>query len=326
VAVSRIALWPLDPRGYTPHPLHSAQRDWPEANCYVDLWIEVLHNLGLDPLAMLGFTLSLDFEGDQWTFFKPPLFDLLHLYGIEVQELNVWRGLPRHIEEQLSRGRVVITEADSYFLPDTAGLNYRLEHGKTAIAVQEIDLEGGRLGYFHNRGYHVLEGEDYRRQFHLDAEGFVAAPYVELAKLGALRRRPEAELVRESLALARAHLARRPEGNPLRPFRERLERDLGWLSREGMGVFHLYAFATLRQLGAACELASAYLRWLGGRSQAGLEPAQADFLSISAAAKALQFKLARVVRLGKPADLAPLDAMTRSWDAALGCLRSRFLD
>ena len=49
---------------------------WVEKNCYVDVWIELLHALGLEPLAMLAFTVAVDFEGDQWTFFKPSHDDL----------------------------------------------------------------------------------------------------------------------------------------------------------------------------------------------------------------------------------------------------------
>ncbi|MBE7204408.1 MAG: DUF1839 family protein, partial [Parafilimonas terrae] len=69
---------------YVPHALHDAGRDWPETNCYVDLWIELLHGRGLVPEAMLGFTLRQDFEGDQFTFFKPPTGDIERLYGLEV--------------------------------------------------------------------------------------------------------------------------------------------------------------------------------------------------------------------------------------------------
>ena len=37
----------LAPAGpYVPHPLHDSGRDWPETNCYVDLWIELLHGRG----------------------------------------------------------------------------------------------------------------------------------------------------------------------------------------------------------------------------------------------------------------------------------------
>ena len=73
----------------------AADRAWPESNCYVDLWIELLHAAGAEPLAALRFTLAVDVEGDQWTFFKFPLADLEALYGVSVFELNVWRPLVR---------------------------------------------------------------------------------------------------------------------------------------------------------------------------------------------------------------------------------------
>ena len=38
------------------HPLHQGERVWLETNCYVDLWIELLHDFGFDPRAALGFT------------------------------------------------------------------------------------------------------------------------------------------------------------------------------------------------------------------------------------------------------------------------------
>ena len=73
--------------------LHGPENTWIEKNCYIDIWIEVLHSRGLEPLASLAFTLGLDYEGDQFTFFKTPLSDLRLLYGVEVQELTgsgVW--------------------------------------------------------------------------------------------------------------------------------------------------------------------------------------------------------------------------------------------
>ncbi|HHV70630.1 MAG TPA: DUF1839 family protein, partial [Ochrobactrum intermedium] len=77
----------IAPDRYTPHALHAQTRIWPETNCYVDLWIEVLATLGVAPEAMLGFTLTQDFEGDQFTFFKVPLEDLEALYGVRATEL-----------------------------------------------------------------------------------------------------------------------------------------------------------------------------------------------------------------------------------------------
>ena len=76
---------------------------------------------GLEPLAALPFTLAIDFEGDQWTFFKFPLADLDALYGVDVFELNVWRPLVDHLEEQLALGRPALVEVDAFYLPDTAG-------------------------------------------------------------------------------------------------------------------------------------------------------------------------------------------------------------
>ena len=83
-----------------------ADRAWVEKNCYVDIWIEVIHALGLEPTAMLPFVLALDFEGDQWTFFKPPHDELRDLYGIDVQELNVWSPLAEHCQVQLAEGKL----------------------------------------------------------------------------------------------------------------------------------------------------------------------------------------------------------------------------
>ena len=37
----------IDPDAYKPHALHSGERMWPETNCYIDLWIEVLSTFGV---------------------------------------------------------------------------------------------------------------------------------------------------------------------------------------------------------------------------------------------------------------------------------------
>jgi hypothetical protein len=66
----------LDPATWRPSALHGADRIWPETNCYVDLWVELLPALGHPVEAALPFTVLQDFEGDQFTFFKFPLEDL----------------------------------------------------------------------------------------------------------------------------------------------------------------------------------------------------------------------------------------------------------
>src|SRR5207244_4485377 len=67
-----ISLFGLDPATYRPHDVHVGERQYTETNCYSDILIELLHARGDEPLAAMGFTVRMDFEGDQWTFFKPP--------------------------------------------------------------------------------------------------------------------------------------------------------------------------------------------------------------------------------------------------------------
>ncbi len=160
-------LWDLDAAAYERHALHRGDRAWPESNCYVDLWVELLHTAGAEPVAALPFTLGIDLLGDQWTFFKFPPADLELLYGVEVVELNVWRSLPAHVSEQVVLGRPVIVEVDAFYLPDTAGTSYGVEHVKTSIAIQAVDEHAGRLGYFHNSGYFELCGKDFAGVFRL---------------------------------------------------------------------------------------------------------------------------------------------------------------
>jgi len=321
-----LQLRPLDPATYAPHPLHRGERIWPESNCYVDLWIELLHASGMDPVAALPFTLTIDLEGDQWTFFKFPLADLYLLYGLDVFELTVWRSLPAHIENQLTRGRPTIIEVDGYWLPDTVGTCYRTEHVKTSIAVQAIDVAGERLGYFHNAGYFELAGDDFAGALRTGSTpgSEHLPPYVEVVKAGRAAPATGRELVGRSVDLLRMHLQRRPPQNPFPRYAEQLVADLAWLSGESLPEFHRYAFATLRQCGAAFELAGAYLRWLDAADPHDLETVAGACDTIASTAKALQFKIARVVQTRRAFDpTAALGAMAVAWDEIMSALTLR---
>ncbi len=313
----------IDAASYVPSPLHGEDRVWVETNCYVDLWIELLHALGLDCRPALPFTLAVDFEGDQWQFFKFPPEDLRTLYGLDVAEMNPWRGLEHHVDEQLAMGRLLTAEVDSWYLPDTAGVSYRIEHVKTSIVPNMIDRERRRLGYFHGAGYHELDGDDYAGLFGLGRERpDLLPPYVELVKLDGLRHLEPADLVTATLALLRTYLGRRPTTNPVQRFRKRLEQDIEWLRAEGVPMFHLYAFATLRQFGSAAELAGAMCEWLAERGEptAGVAAGLRDLAS---AAKAAQFQLARMVS-GRAIDGPVLDSMEQGWDTAIEELLRRY--
>ncbi|MEY2422436.1 MAG: hypothetical protein QOI95_2503 [Acidimicrobiaceae bacterium] len=322
-----LQLLDIDAATYEPHPLHSGERMWSETNCYVDLWIEVLHAFGFDPIACAAFTLSTDFEGDQWTFFKFPLEDLRAMYGIEVGEMNVWAPTENHIVEQLALGRLLTIEADSWYLPDTAGVSYQLDHVKSAIVPQLIDSDARRLGYFHNAGYFELNGDDYDgvlRRTEALQDPRVLPPYVELVKLDAARHDDASQLVDGAIQLTRDHLARRPATNPVPRMRKRLADDLVWLSSQTLDTFHRWAFGFCRQCGANAELAATYVDWLAANDDASIASAADAFRELSNAAKTLQFNLARVVR-GRAVDVEPvLDAMERHWDSAMAPLVARY--
>ena len=216
-----IVLPGLDPEHHVAHSLHrqepGRERDWPETNCYVDVWIEILHALGAEPLAALGFTAAQDFEGDHFTFAKFPLEELREQFGLEVGELALYDSLEAHVVEQSRRGRMVLVEVDGYHLPDTRGVSYALEHTKTSIAVNRIDPAARELDYFHNAGFHRLGGADYEALMRLGDDGSLF-PYAEFIKLDRRRNAPP-EIARDIL---RRHVERRPEANPVAAWRERV--------------------------------------------------------------------------------------------------------
>jgi hypothetical protein len=322
----RTRVAPLDPAAYRRHRIHGGERTWTETNCYTDLLVELVHGLGHDPVAMLAFTLAIDFEGDQWTFFKPPHGDLLELYGLDVQELAIWRPLIDHVIEQVAAGNPVLVELDSFHLPDTAGTAYQLSHQKTTVGVNEIDRDAGLMGYFHNQGYFAVEGADFRELFLLDGAPHerVLPPYVEFVKTVPGGAAKGSAIVEASLAAMKRQLWRAPRINPFTRFRERFAADLDSLLGRDIAHFHKYSFATLRQYGACFELAETYLTWLGEQGVAGLEVPCAAFRQIAQTAKAFQFQLARSMARKKPLDLAPLDAMGAQWDIGMTLLQSRY--
>ncbi len=247
-----MALLPIDSANYRPSRLHDEHRVWGATNCYVDLWIELLNALGFDSTPALAFTLSVDFEGDQWQTFKFPLEDLRRLYGLDVAEMNTWREVAHHVDEQLAMGRFLIVEVDSYYLPDTDRMSYQVEHVKTVIAPNMIDREHQLLGYFHNTGYYELQGDDFTGIFERARnQPEVLPPYVELVKLDRIHHLDEEQLLDAVLGLVRVHLQRRPTTNPVHRFRQRLDRDIEWLRSDDLETFHLYSYATLRQLGSS---------------------------------------------------------------------------
>ena len=312
----------LAPHGYAPHALHAGTRDWPETNCYVDVWIEVLHALGRDPTAALGFTVTQDFEGDHFTFSKMPLEDLRELYGLEVAELALYDTLEAHVAEQTARGRMVLLEVDSFGLPDTRGVSYRLEHTKTTIAINRIDPGDRTLDYFHGPGFFTLADADYDAVMARDGAEAALFPYAEFVKFDGLKPPPEAE---KALALLRRHLARRPADNPVLAFRDRLREQVAAAAEREPAFLHRYAFNTARQLGMNFELLGSHLLWLDEAAVPGsLLASVAACKALSGSAKSFQFQLARAVARKRftsiEANLEPLAAAYEQVFAGLAAL------
>lgn len=317
----------VDSAHYKPHALHTEVCAWVEKNCYIDLFIEVLHAQGLEPLAMLPFTLAVDFEGDQWTFYKPQHSELRALYGLNVQEMSIWKPLLEHAVEHLGAGRLISVEVDAYWLPDTSGSDYRHQHVKTTIALADIDVTNQRLGYFHNAGYFELFDEDFRQIFKI--AGPVAPDdlplYAELIHLNRVVHLQPSELVKQSYALLQYYVGLRPQDNPIRRYAQRFTDELRVMQVQGLPYYHAWAFNNTRQLGSAFELAAANLAWLEQAGLPGLSTARLNFIEIANSNKSLILKIARAVRSGRPLEVTELfENMALAWEYGMTALDTAF--
>lgn len=314
---TEVSLFGLDPATYQPHPLHTpGERTYTETNCYSDILIEMIHARGDEPLAAMGFTVRMDFEGDQFTFFKPPPEDLEVLFGIDIHEMQPYRPLPEQIVEQISADRTIIVELDSWYLPDTEATSYRREHVKTSVIAEAIDPANERLTYFHNTSLHELDGENYRGVFRIGRpfSDDVLPPYTELLRFDAGPRLSGEDLRDGARLLLRQHLRRRPSSNPFRRFGAQLSQDLPRLLEGDAADYHDYAFATVRMFGSAFEITASHVDWLLGADGA---PASTALRGIVDNSKVLSLKLAR----RKPFDPQPLiDSVAESWDEAMTSL------
>lgn len=312
-----ISLFDLDPRAHRSHPLHSDERTYAETNCYVDCLVELVAAAGMAPEAMLGGAVEVDFEIDQWTFFKPAPDGLRRLYGIDVHEMQPYRrDLPAQIAERLAAGQSVLPEVDAFHLPDTATTSYRTDHVKTTVAAEAIDLDARVFRYFHNAGYFEVSGDDYDglfRRHHPERDGVLPA-FVDLLRLGVQPPLSGDDLRAEARTLLVGHLARRPADDPFARFQIRLAADLPRLLEGDLQVFHEYAFANARMAGAGFELLASHVRWLYG--DAG-EPVAAALDEVVGGTKMLLFRLARRRTFDTGAILAPLG---ETWQAAMAGL------
>jgi hypothetical protein len=307
-----VSLLGLAPDTYRSHLLHAPQRTYMEINCYTDIVIELLHARGLEPLAMMGATVLMDFEGDQWTFFKPAPEDLERLYGLDIHEMQPYRALPEQIAEQIAAGRTITVELDSWYMPDTAATSYRSEHVKSSVVPEAIDHDAQVLRYFHATGLYELAGEDYRGIFRLDTQRpDDLPPYTELVRFDAGDPLDDAALHEAALELLHVRLQRRPRSNPFVRFGARLEEDLPRLLEGDANDYHAYSFATVRMAGSAFEATRSHVGWLFGEAGAAAQDALGWIVE---GCKALSFRLARR-RSFEPQEA--LAGLATAWDEAM---------
>ncbi|KJK25229.1 hypothetical protein UB46_05990 [Burkholderiaceae bacterium 16] len=301
---------------------------WSHANCNVDLWIELLHGWELESIAALAFTVSQDFEGDQFTLFSFPFGDLERLYGVTVHDLSVYDNLEGHIAAQTCRGNVVLLDVDSFNLPYAAAAGYRRQHARSCIGVDLLVPEASTAGYYHGDGYHTVSGEEYQAIFRLPAElkDKNIAPYPQ-ARVVRRRFAPQtdAALVRISLDMLRRHLARRPRVNPISAFRTVFPAHLDQMMGRGEPGFQAYASSVLRQLGANFELLGCYLRWLVMHGQPLPDTIAEACYTIASEAMVMQFRLMRAVISRKPDPCQDcFDQLEMSYKATVPALAAYF--
>jgi hypothetical protein len=212
---------------------------------------------------------------------------------------------------------------DSFYMPDTQGVAYRTEHGKTTVAINRLSAKDRELDYFHNGGFFRLSGDDFDGLFgHHYPEGSQPfLPYTEFAKFPD-RLPGRGHMQAQARALLRRHLGRMPAANPVASFAREFPMQVSAIADRPFGFFHKYAFNTLRQLGANFELAASHFRWLSEDDE--FEEAAKRALAIATTAKTAQFQLARALTRKKFDTLGSvLDPAVEGWDQMTGILKAR---
>jgi hypothetical protein len=306
------------------HRWHAESRIWSSANEHIDLWVALLHTLGLDPAPLLTGTFCTDFEGDQWTLARIAPTDIWACYGIAVQELCVWRPLLAHVVEQLDRGNVVIVEVDAFHLPDMVGSSYQREHAKAIIAATGYDRRTHTLRYIHGATGAEVGGDDLDALMTAGIGSAQLPPTTQVVRLDRMTSRSERELSVIATALARWHGTRLPHHNPVRSFSDALRAQGAWLAGGDDEHYQRWAFATLQQCGAAFELAGDVCEWLAVHG-ATVDQATPHYRDLSRAARTLHQKLVRVPQSGRMPDVTEqMDEMCAMWDRATGVIRRTY--
>ena len=243
-------------------------------------------------VAALAFALALDFEGDQWQFFKSPLEDLRRaLRRSSVQELADLAAGRQHVARAAGRGpaadrrggRLLSARHRRHLVRRRA----REDHDR---ASRRSTSRRGRLGYFHNAGYYELDGRRLRRRSSPRSPGPTlfrptSSSSGSTASAGLEPPSSWRSRARRWTGALRAR-ARRQSGRRFARAPDRRPRVAARPADVHVPPVRLRHPAPVRRL---LELAATFLRWLGVSGAPGLEPAAAAYQRVSESAKAMQF-------------------------------------
>ena len=259
-----VSLFGHDPATYRPHAIHTGERTYLETNCFTDIISELLHARGDEPVASFGSFVRMDFENDQWTFFKPRPGHGAAVRRRHPRDPAVPR-IPHQVAEQLALGRTMTIELDGWYLPDTAATSYGTGHVKTGVIAEAIDLAGNGSATTTTRPSTSSRATTSGRL--PNRGGVVAGRPAAVHRADPVRRRPghpRPELHEVARGLLRGHLDRVPPGNPFDRFADRLSADLPSLLAGDAALYHAFTFATFRMAGAGFELLASHAEWLLG--------------------------------------------------------------
>ncbi len=249
---------------HIPHGLHTGQSTWHTVNPNVSMWVEVLHGWGLEPLAMLGCTVGIDFDRDQFKVLTIPTGDLEVLYGVSSYEVTAYDSLEAHIARQTADGNVVLVDLDAFHLPDMPEC-YGVRHAAVRVAIDRLDGASRSASYYRQGKRFELTGVDFIGAF----DTFSPQRQFDPADVRSIRcvSRSDAPVLAEAVPafavqLLRNHLAALPKRQPIAAFREAFHDGLETLSAGGEAYRHAYVYSTLSRLGSHFELLAAHLQWL----------------------------------------------------------------
>lgn len=231
------------------------------------MWVEVLHGWGLEPLAMLGCAVGIDFDRDQFKVLNVPSSDLKVLYGVSTYELTTYDLLETHVARQTAAGNVVLLDLDAFYLPDMPEF-YGMRHASIRVAVDRLNGASRSASYYRQGKRFELTGADFTGAFDaVSTQGLWEPLEPAQARSITCVNRSEVPVLAEAVPafavqLLRGHLSALPKRQPIAAFREAFHEGLETLSAGGEQYRHAYVYSTLSRLGSHFELLAAHLHWL----------------------------------------------------------------